>query len=265
MRVISWNCRRAKAASPVWEYLLSKEPDIFLLQEVTSFPDLFLLQFDLRFLKAVYKNEKSQSFGSLIGIKGRIEDSLVLSSSVPWLDQEIDRFKQNLPAFILHHEKGQTFKGVSVYSPAWPVPRERWEGRDVKGIKLDQNNDLWVTDLLLAGIKNNQDLSNGSWIIGGDYNMSETFDEWKGGPRGNREYLDRMAGLGLVECLRTFQGKLTPTFKNTSGGAVRNQMDHLFVSRKLADRLVSCETGTLEDIFDKNLSDHLPIIAEFDL
>jgi len=35
--------------------------------------------------------------------------------------------------------------------------------------------------------------------IGGNHNMSETFDEWSEDFRGNREYLDLMKFLGLVE------------------------------------------------------------------
>ena len=79
------------------------------------------------------------------------------------------------------------------------------------------------------------------------------------------EYLDRMASLSLVERLRHFQGKLTPTFRNTSNGVIRNQMDHIFVSQELAKHLVSCETGKHQDVFGAGLSDHLPIIAEYQI
>ena len=120
-----------------------------------------------------------------------------------------------------------------------------------------------MTDLLFAGLKATLKISTDSWVIGGDFNASETFDEWKGGPRGNREYLDRMASLNLVECLRQYQGKLTPTFQNTSNGEIKHQMDHMFVDQKLGQSLITCITGKQEYIFDSKLSDHLPIIAEF--
>jgi hypothetical protein len=38
-RVMSWNCRRATAASAVWDYFLDAEPDLALLQEVNAVPD----------------------------------------------------------------------------------------------------------------------------------------------------------------------------------------------------------------------------------
>ncbi len=122
-----------------------------------------------------------------------------------------------------------------------------------------------MTDLLHAALKEHPDLSSSSWIIGGDFNMSKTFDAWKDGPRGNQEYLDRMAALGLVECLRTYQGYLTPTYRNPANGKVFHQMDHLFVSRDLSERLVSCVTRDQIYIFDAGLSDHLPIIADFSI
>jgi endonuclease/exonuclease/phosphatase family metal-dependent hydrolase len=74
-----------------------------------------------------------------------------------------------------------------------------------------------------------------------------------------------MAALGLVECLRCAKGLLTPTFRNTQGGAIRHQMDHLFVTQALAERLTACDTGSRERVFGSSppLSDHLPIVADF--
>lgn len=37
--MITWNCRRAPAKSPLWSYFESLEPDIALLQEVAGLPD----------------------------------------------------------------------------------------------------------------------------------------------------------------------------------------------------------------------------------
>jgi exonuclease III len=72
-----------------------------------------------------------------------------------------------------------------------------------------------------------------------------------------------MTALGLVECLASFQGRLTPTFRNSRGGHVIHQMDHLFASTTLAKRLRWCDVPPAEEIFQRRLSDHLPIIADF--
>ena len=107
---------------------------------------------------------------------------------------------------------------------------------------------------------------NEAWVIGGDFNSSETFDFGPGGPRGNKEHLDHMAELGLTECLRKSRGKLAPTFRH-SRGSIQHQIDHLFVTKCLADKLQSCDVGVQEEIFGANprLSDHLPIIADFNI
>lgn len=56
-------------------------------------------------------------------------------------------------------------------------------------------------------------LSDTFWMIGGNLNLSETFDEWSGDSRGSSVYFDLMKFLGLVERSRFFQSELTITFK----------------------------------------------------
>ena len=79
---------------------------------------------------------------------------------------------------------------------------------------------------------------------------------------GNKEIRDRMYNLGFKECLLEYNGKLVPTFKNTSG-EVLHQLDHLYVTNNIFSRLIECKVGDKNKIFNKSLSDHLPIIAEF--
>jgi endonuclease/exonuclease/phosphatase family metal-dependent hydrolase len=142
------------------------------------------------------------------------------------------------------------------------VERARIAGVDVSSIKLTLNPDVWVADLLWASLRS-IDLHQDPWVVGGDFNLSETFDAWRGGARGNREYLDRMAVLGMTECLRQMKGQLTPTFRNPRGSLFIHQIDHLFVTDPLLSRLTSCDTGSPEMVFDGSLSDHLPIVADF--
>ncbi len=171
----------------------------------------------------------------------------------------------NILARVVKPDKGPKLNVVSVYSPAWPVNRKRLQGMDVSNVKLIQNADVWIADLLWASLRFKPPLKSDPWIIGGDFNLSETFDLWPGGPRGNREYLDRMENLGLVECLRFYQGVLTPTYKNLTGGAIKHQMDHVFTTEAITGQLLSCITGTHEQVFGQGLSDHLPIIADFNI
>ena len=107
--------------------------------------------------------------------------------------------------------------------------------------------------------------SSRQWIVGGDFNSSETFDYlWKDGPtRGNGEVLDRINALGLTERLREYPGQLTPTFKNTRGGKVVHQLDHMFVSGNLKQLLKQCILGDASKVFGDSISDHLPVIGDF--
>ena len=75
-----------------------------------------------------------------------------------------------------------------------------------------------------------------------------------------------MYGLGLSECLREHNGRITPTYKNSKGKKeVIHQMDHLYVTSDLHEKRKHCFVGDQATIFsvDRPLSDHLPIIAEF--
>jgi exonuclease III len=38
MRIVTWNCRRAKANSSLWSYFEELSPDVAVLQEVGGIP-----------------------------------------------------------------------------------------------------------------------------------------------------------------------------------------------------------------------------------
>ncbi|MFZ4642223.1 MAG: hypothetical protein ACOYMU_02640, partial [Phycisphaerales bacterium] len=187
-----------------------------------------------------------------------------LQGSTDWLNAEHERFKGNIVANQVMPTSGPSLTAVNVYSPAWPIPKSRLIGIDTSGIKSNINPDLWMTSLLRDAIKHSARSENESWVIAGDFNSSETFDQRAAGPRGNKEFLDCMEHLGFTECLRKSKGKLTPTFRH-SRGSIKHQIDHLFVTKSLADKLQSCDVGSQDEIFGASpkLSDHLPIIAEF--
>lgn len=264
IKVITWNCHRANASSKLWEYFYLINPDVAFLQEVITLPDTLIEQYEIRSIPAIRKNGKSQVFSTVIMVKGKILNTICLTGRYDWVNNELNRFYGNLIAFEFLAQNNRKIKSVCVYSPAWPVDQQRLVGIDLSNVKLELNQDIWVADLLYDAIRNTQNLCNENWIIAGDFNLSETFDLWPGGPRGNREYLDKMIEIGLTECLRFSQGKLTPTFKNTHGSSIKHQMDHIFVTKSLKNKLIACYTGSMQQVFDQELSDHLPVIAEFE-
>ena len=78
-------------------------------------------------------------------------------------------------------------KQLLIKLPAWPIDPERLKGVDVKGIKLSNNPDVWVTEILWVALLN-ENLNELPWIVAGYLNSSVTFDTlWGDGPRGNQE------------------------------------------------------------------------------
>lgn len=260
MRVITWNMRRATASSKAWAILNEYKPEIALLQEVSSIPDYILDNYDSSFQRAITKNNGKQKFGTVVLVNGKIKRNILLKSKFEWVNNEINRFSGNLLSCSVKPLHSPQINVISVYSPAWDIETSSYPIDEVEKVKLNQNNKMWLTEILWSGLKN-EGLTNDLWIIGGDFNCSETFDYTFSS--GNKEILDRMENLGLSECLRKFNGKLIPTFKNTLGGKIIHQMDHLFVTNPLYLSLENCSVGNKSIIFNNSISDHLPIIATY--
>jgi hypothetical protein len=164
---------------------------------------------------AIGRTGRPQRFGSALLVRQGPLTEVALMSPLPWVNDELNR----LGGFVVAGQAsvlGAATVVVSVHSPAWYLDRPRLGLVDVGDVRLTQNADVWGADLVLAAIR---PLVAGSRqvLVGGDFNLSTTFDARRRGGRGNQEYLDRMAALGLVECLASFQGRLTPTFRNTTG------------------------------------------------
>jgi endonuclease/exonuclease/phosphatase family metal-dependent hydrolase len=192
-------------------------------------------------------------------VKGKIVRAIPLTAAEAWVTAELIHFGGVVVACEVE-VKGARLAAVSVHSPAWPVDRERLTDVSVGSVKLTQSPDVWVADLLLAALRSRDVL--GLLIAGCDFNLCEPFDAWKGGPRGNREYLDRMVALGFVDCLRRVQGRLAPTFCKPGARQATAQIDHLFGDADLARRLVDCRADP-GVVFGAKLSDHLPVVADF--
>jgi len=256
LKVITWNTRRIYPNNiEFWKYFNEINPDISLLQEVKELP--VLNEYTSYSIFPLTSHNTLQKFQTVILVKGEILEDIELKTDKEWVNQLLDKYKGNIVAKKTLI-KDKEINLINVYSPAWPIQVE--SDTDLKGIKLENNNELWLADILRYALRNiNQ---NGNWIIGGDFNLSETFDHPIN--KGNKEYLDGMRELGFTECLTTHNGGLIPTFRNPADKRIDHQIDHLFVSEVLKDKLTNCRVGD-HIVFDMNMSDHLPIIAEFSL
>ena len=275
MRVITWNIHGANKESLAWKLLLELQPDLVLLQEVGSLPDEIKSVFKVLSKVAIYKTGRPQKFSTAVLVKGKIIKEISLKSEYAWVNRELEFFKGNFISCIVQPLQQRPFNVVSVYSPAWPLD-EVWalRGRcpsdtEISQIKLKLNPKVWPTEVIWSALKNTIS-NNEQWVVGGDYNSSETFDkDWPGGSPGlvsdgNKEVFNRMNDLGFTECLSKFNGKLIPTFQNATDKKVIHQVDHLFVTNTIYSKLNECGVGNQSIIFGKpSLSDHLPIIADF--
>jgi endonuclease/exonuclease/phosphatase family metal-dependent hydrolase len=266
MRAVSWNCKGATADNRVWDHLLDLTPDLALLQEVGSLSKRVESQYASTFgsIPPITQTGAPQRFRTGILARGTIGDRINLQSKYPWVNAELDRLAGYFVGAEVHLACGAQLKAISVHAPAWVVARSRLVGIDVRPVRLVQSRDVWPADILYAALDYNKPKPSEPWIIAGDFNLCETFDLWKGGPRGNREYLDKIElNLGLVDCLRHTKGVRWPTFRRIQGGEITNQLDYLFVTDILRASLVACDTSSREHVFDGRLSDHLPIVADF--
>lgn len=150
--------------------------------------------------------------------------------------------------------------------------------RDVTAISLyglmDEKSDASVHRSLSELAPVFDDPRYSQWLLlGGDLN---TWTGWEAGPHLDRDrvVLDRIRAYGLVDCLEAKRpaGRLadcpctlgegcthTRTRMDPTNPQVPYQMDYLFASRALVERLSSCEAVA----HDAWPSDHLAIVAEF--
>jgi exonuclease III len=262
MKVITWNIRKAKENSLVWQILEAHNADIILLQEVLRIPAHIRTSYNIIFRPAISESGKQQIFGTAILTKYSINHEIPLVSSNEFVHQELDFFKGNLIPVQLITPNSQLINVMSVYSPPWTIHPSRYDGVNISEIKLSLNKRMWAFDILHTWLKDQDGDAN--WIIAGDFNSSETFDYlWKGGPIGSLEYIQRLEKLGLKECLRHYKNELVPTFRNSKGGKIIHQLDHMYTSSRLTENLIHCKTEEHDLIFGNKLSDHLPIISTF--
>jgi hypothetical protein len=80
--VVSWNCRRAAAEHPLWDYFEGLAPDIAMPQEVRSLPVRVLESFDVRLARPITRKGNAQRFQSALLVRGRILEPVELDAKL---------------------------------------------------------------------------------------------------------------------------------------------------------------------------------------
>ena len=290
MRIISWNVRRASEKNEIWDLIQNYNPDIALLQEVVGIPKKITKHFEMVSKYAVTKSGNSQIFKTVILTSGKIVENINFKTENLWVKEALNFFNGNLVACKIKLKNKQLYNVVSLYSPAWTVDINKINKSNIKlkpintpfnkflfwlyddaNSKINNNIRIWMTELIQFALEN-YITKNKNWIVGGDYNSSESFDKdyklkyglYKGfSGSGNKQTRDDMYDIGFKECLFEFNGKLIPTFYNTNNKKHIHQLDHLYVSNNVYKDIKKCFVGNKSLIFGNQYSDHLPIIADF--
>lgn len=268
MDVLSWNMRSAGATrESAWDYFREMDPCLALLQDVTNLPDDLHASYDVVDSVAVKRDGTDQRFKTMILVKGQIGPQIPIEFPLEWMNEEFQRMGRNLVCRTVQTESGLDFNTISVYSPAWPIS-DRVLAMDIDTTEVclpEKKGEFWLADLLWFGLQGLPSFDCNNWIISGDFNLCDSFDRPVGRSSGNKTFLSRMAGLGLTECLREFHGKIVPTYGSPRSKSLRNQIDHMFVSPALYRSLVDVQVGEADRVLGQQCSDHLPIIAHFQI
>ena len=267
MKVLTWNVNKASySRTGVWERLEHEDADIVLLQEVTKIPDSILRLYggNVHSLRPRFFDGHNARFQTAILTKWAMNRRPYLLSGLPW----VNRIHRERYGWILECEvvddDGIRTRVLSVHSPAFAVPQEHLRGEDVSAISLKTNPRwVWFADILWSLLENADITDDPRWIVAGDFNSSVKFDVPR--DRGNREIVDRMTRLGLTDCLAPCADHPVPTFRHPRG-YITHQLDYVYVNAPLLKRLKVVRVPDRGEVFDQKprLSDHLPIVCEFD-
>ena len=264
MKVLTWNVNRAgESRTELWKFLQSEDADIVLLQEVIGIPRWIWKHYQCFSISPRYYEGGNAAYSTAVLSKGPIDATPYLSSELEW----VNKIYTEHPGWIIGCETtlstGEQFRVISVHLLAKSVPRELWADVDVSGIKLTNNPDIWLTEILYALLSTSKVADGTNWIVAGDFNSSVKFDFPV--DKGNREIVYRMGALGLTDCLSHFHSGAVPTFQNPRGKVVEHQLDYFYVNAPMLDRLKQARVPDCEEVFNRNprLSDHLPVVCEF--
>lgn len=233
IKIVTWNMcywQHRKSFLDSWDFLCKKvDPDIAMIQEtVPSSASTTLKNY---VWTAIGKNRK---WGSGIFSKYPVEE-IKFDNSYPGsvIAGEIalpDSFKLTVVSIHVLLEHGYSI-----------VPLHR--------IFSDLT-------LLLEGKKGKRDI-----VIGGDFNASVQFDKKQVG-QSHRIFFERVENFGLFDCLQKFHDRPVQTYRHNKGDE-QWQLDYIFLSRRLEDKLKKCYVYEESDVF--KLSDHNPVVAHLSL
>ena len=252
MRVVSWNMGMSMDAyadvhERAWHFLVALDPDIALLQECRP-PDWIREWYTLH-------SGPFQLWVSAVLSKG-----LSVRPIVPDAGTLLAAFNGYLATAALDLPDGQELVVASVHATAKEAFPSMLAGLDADEIRRPSVDVPWMNDVAYLALKGL--VAEKRFIVGGDWNIARLFDDVYGAKMGGREFFDRAAEDGWVECQWKLHGAETQTWLRD--GDRPYQLDHIFCDAELGRRLIKCEAHA-EEVDRLALSDHAPLVVDFDL
>jgi endonuclease/exonuclease/phosphatase (EEP) superfamily protein YafD len=195
-----------------------------------------------------------EKWGSLVLLRGLEGDLLNLPAESP-----LTHFKSYVAGAKVKLPSGTTALIASVHAVARMVADEWTHGLDIDRIRRPMLDQPFHNDLAFHGLAQ---LIDGPFIIGGDWNTSRLFDDDAKHAGAGSAFFDRAERQGWVECLWQMHGEEQRTWFRQGDRSF--QLDHLFCDSELAELLTACNVLT-DAVTETRLSDHAPVLAEFEV
>ena len=248
LKVVSWNMRHTKDA---WYYLVNElNPDVALLQESPEIPK------DID-ENLIIRHIAKQNWGNAIYVKNLKQKEVEIET----------KYEGSLLVSAVNLNDGSRIFFINIYGIIERAP-------DKKFGLVNAGTHRMLSDLaflLMGKTRYTKNYTEKRFIMSGDFNMDRRMDEnptksrfSKKGERVHNEIFDSIINFGFSDCVRKFHPDFIQTYRH-----YRNrenypwELDHMFATKKLYDSLQKIDVHFNEAI--EKISDHNPIIAEFNL
>jgi exonuclease III len=273
VRVVSWNLAYMKPGSfktisnrqRQWALLAALAPDVALLQECR--PD------DLAQHAPAWTAQGYAVVGTLphrwtacsaILARRDLSPAALEVASLPVSAQRWLAYLSGYVAAATVIVDGQEVRLASVHAIAKEVDADAVTPVDHEAVRRPLLAKAWHNDLAASALRPWVD--GARFVVGGDWNNARLFDVVyptgaEGAAGASADFFAIREQWGWSESLRKFQAEEVQTYLDSLSHPY--ELDHLFTDKVMDGRLIRCEV--LNDTLVRELSDHAPVIAEFDI
>ena len=241
MRIVDWNIHRRL---PPWNYVINElDADIALIQECSRLPK------NLDPSKVIHTPANDRKFGNAIYVKNAVWEELPI---------ETTRIGSLMVARVTT-PKEESLVVISLYGLLEALPENPSRKLVYPGIHIA----LSELSYLLGGLTRPKYTN---FILAGDFNNDRRMDTHptfgRKDKRTSNLLFDRVKDYRLQDCVKEYYPDYVQTYRHSTGGFPW-QLDHMFASKKVFRNLKNLYVDDSDEV--KSLSDHSPIVADFDI